>query len=365
MKIGHSSRVNQFMARLKGAPSLFDKKIVSSVARGILTGGDAKLSSPETQARLRFSVVWNECVSSFRLSDLIDHRESAILQYQISSSGQVDDPIFLLAGKASTACDVIGKAGKWSSKLQKTLEKDGLLDVAANSAQLGMQILQKLLGNDDSALDVLSFVLDKPHEALQRANMTHVPQLRENVVDLLACLLDMPEPSDDNGGVEVLRELVVVVMERVQHLFATLEQVLPIDWVVQKLQTSAFIRSSPDKSYQLHLMAALFADDDADDGARVSTGSADSTMAFCTRLFFLLTLDIADALPRCAEAQRRMSFFLNSLNMAMAQVDAIQSMQSFSVVTPYYNEPVLYSLEELNGRVDLNPLFRKVEEKAT
>ncbi|RHZ24364.1 hypothetical protein DYB37_002233 [Aphanomyces astaci] len=365
MKIGHSSRVNQFMARLKGAPSLFDKKIVSSVARGILTGGDAKLSSPETQARLRFSVVWNECVSSFRLSDLIDHRESAILQYQISSSGQVDDPIFLLAGKASTACDVIGKAGKWSSKLQKTLEKDGLLDVAANSAQLGMQILQKLLGNDDSALDVLSFVLDKPHEALQRANMTHVPQLRENVVDLLACLLDMPEPSDDNGGVEVLRELVVVVTERVQHLFATLEQVLPIDWVVQKLQTSAFIRSSPDKSYQLHLMAALFADDDADDGARVSTGSADSTMAFCTRLFFLLTLDIADALPRCAEAQRRMSFFLNSLNMAMAQVDAIQSMQSFSVVTPYYNEPVLYSLEELNGRVDLNPLFRKVEEKAT
>ncbi|RHY33955.1 hypothetical protein DYB32_001242 [Aphanomyces invadans] len=368
MKIGHSSRVIQFMDRLKGAPSLFDKKIVSSVARGILTGGDAKLSSPETQARLRFSVVWNECVSSFRLSDLIDHRESAILQYQISSAGQVDDPIFLLAGKASNSCDVVGRAGKWNSKLQKTLEKDGLYEVALNSAQLGIQILQKLLGHHDSALEVLHFLSEKPQEALQRANLTHVPQLRENFVDLLACLLDMPEPSDENGGIDVLRELVVIVIERVQHLFSTLEQVLPIDWVVQKLQSSSFIRSSPDKTYQLHLMAALFADPQDEDGERmsnVSVTSADSTMAYCTRLFFLLTLDIADAMPRCAEAQRRMSFFLNSLNMHIAKVDAIQSMHSFSVVTPYYNEAVLYSLEELNGRVDLNPLFRKVEEKAT
>ncbi|KAF0720637.1 Aste57867_151 [Aphanomyces stellatus] len=369
MKIGHSSRVNQFIEKLKAAPSLFDKKIVSGVARGILTGGDAKLSSPETQARLRFSVVWNECVSSFRLSDLIDHRESAILQYQISSSGQVDDPIFLLAGKASSACDVIGQGRSWSPKLKKSLEKDGLMDVTLNSARLAIQIFQKLLGPPDAGvIEILNYLNDNPEEALRKANLTHVPQLRENMVDLLACLLDMPEPSEDMGGDDSLRELVPVVIERVQHLFSTLEQVLPIDWVVQRLQGAVFIRISSDTSYQLNQMASLFADGAVEDNERSSVSSAagsENIMTFCTRLFFLLTLDIADALPRCAEAQRRMSFFLNSLNMYIPEVDAIQSMHSFSVVTPYYNEPVLYSLEELNGRVDLNPLFRQVEERAT
>ncbi|KAF0728206.1 hypothetical protein Ae201684_014031 [Aphanomyces euteiches] len=369
MKIGHSSRVNQFIAKLKLAPILFDKKVVSKVARSVLTGGDAKLSAPETQARLRFSVVWNECVSSFRLSDLIDHRESAILQYQISPSGQVDDPIFLLAGKASTACDVIGQSRSWSSKLQKSLEKDGLLDVTLNSASLGIQILLKLLGPPDSSVkEIFHFMNDKPEEALRKADLSHIPQLRENFVDLLACLLDLPEPNDENGGLECLRDHVGVVIERVQHLFSTLEKVLPIDWVSQRLQGAKFIRVVPDVSYQLNQMATMFVDAVVEDDDRQSSSSvqgSDNTMSLCTRLFFLLTLDVADALPRCAEAQRRMSFFLNSLNMHIPEVDAIQSMHSFSVVTPYYSEPVLYSLEELNGRVDLNPLFRQVEDKAT
>ncbi|GLE08459.1 hypothetical protein PINS_up019642 [Pythium insidiosum] len=49
--------------------------------------------------------------------------------------------------------------------------------------------------------------------------------------------------------------------------------------------------------------------------------------------------------------------------MDMPSIKSIASMHSFSVITPYYNEPVLYSVEELNGRVNTNPLFKKVEHK--
>ncbi|KDO28050.1 hypothetical protein SPRG_20212 [Saprolegnia parasitica CBS 223.65] len=363
MKIGHSSRVTQFMAKLQGAPTLFDQKVVSRVARGMLAATAEGSSSPEVQARLRFSVVWNECVSSFRLSDLIDDRESAILQYQISASGQVDDPVFLLAGKTSRACDILGGIKSPSrSKIQKDLSKDGLVNVTINALDLGVRILTKLLGPEDAAIiDGLQHAIANADETLRSANLTHVPQLRENAVDLLACLLDMPDAEDElptnaRVGSQVLQDRVSLVVERVQHVFGTLQQVLPSDWMRQRLAGCKFTQLTSDMTHQMTLLSSLFVDEEvaSDDDNSDCVHAAD----------FLLTLDIADALPRCAEAQRRMSFFLNSLAMYIPQVDAIQSMHSFSVVTPYYNEPVLYSLEELNDRVVVNPLFRAAEAKA-
>ncbi|OQS05563.1 callose synthase, partial [Thraustotheca clavata] len=376
MKIGHSSRVTQFMKKLQGAPALFDQKIVSRVARGMMAASaDGQPTSPEVQARLRFSVVWNECVSSFRLSDLVDDRESAILQYQISVSGQVEDPVFLLAGKTSRACDVIGNVKNASrSKIQKDLDKEGLTNVTINAIDLSVRILHKLLGPTDNAvLEVLTYATSHVDDVLRQANLSYVPQLRENAVDLLACLLDLPDAEDEipanaRVGSQILQDRVSLVVERVEHLFSTLQQVLPIDWMKQRFIASRFVQLTSDMTYQMEQLASLFVDEDAPDAETASSSSDinfhESAMSYCTRLYFLLTLDIADALPRCAEAQRRMSFFLNSLSMYIPQVDAIQSMHSFSVVTPYYNEPVLYSLEELNDRVVVNPLFRDLEAKA-
>ncbi|OQR86621.1 callose synthase [Achlya hypogyna] len=367
MKIGHSSRVGQFMKKLQTAPSLFDQKVVSRVARGMMAAG-ADSTSPEVQARLRFSVVWNECVSSFRLSDLIDDRESAILQYQISASGQVDDPVFLLAGKTSRACDVLGTIKSPSrAKLSKELAKEGLVDVTLNAVDLGIRILSKLLGPADALLlEALTRATAHPDDTLRSANLSFVPQLRENAVDLLACLLDMPDAEDElpanaRVGSQVLQDRVALVVERVEHVLATLQLIFPSDGLRQRLTACRFTQLTSDMTHQMTLLSSLFVDEEtaSDDG-----GLSESAMSYCTRLYFLLTLDIADALPRCAEAQRRMSFFLNSLAMYIPQVDAIQSMHSFSVVTPYYNEPVLYSLEELNDRVVVNPLFSAAEAKA-
>lgn len=378
LKIGNSSRIPEFVKRLKAAPRLFDEKVVSAAARGqfSMNSGDNPLSasavSPEANSRLRFAVVWNEIVSSFRLSDLLDDRETAILQYQISDTGSVEDPVFLIAGHAQTATDIAAKAKPRrldDSKLVKELGKAGVLGCAKNCLDIGFQILRQLLGPQDAEIVAVFQEILLAGKVNSVVNLIHIPLVRENIVDLLASILDLPEPSvvPVGGTFGLPNDQVVVIVQRVDALLKSIELMLEEEWMAQKVRQSVFAKMTPDLEYQKQQLLTIFADRisqrDSTDGPRTSPTSNESVISLSTRLFFLLTLDAADALPRCHEAQRRMIFFLNSLCMKMPTVQSIASMHSFSVITPYYNESVLYSIDELNGRVNANPLFKKVEAK--
>ncbi|PWA96098.1 glycosyl transferase, family 48 [Artemisia annua] len=66
------------------------------------------------------------------------------------------------------------------------------------------------------------------------------------------------------------------------------------------------------------------------------------------RLYLLLTVkESAMDVPSNLEARRRISFFSNSLFMDMPQAPKVRNMLSFSVLTPYYTEEVLFSLHDL------------------
>ncbi|KAI3502029.1 hypothetical protein L1887_30060 [Cichorium endivia] len=67
------------------------------------------------------------------------------------------------------------------------------------------------------------------------------------------------------------------------------------------------------------------------------------------RLRLLLTVkESAINVPKNLEARRRIIFFANSLYMKMPNAPIVRNMLSFSVLTPYYREDVLYSDEELH-----------------
>ncbi|EQC33729.1 hypothetical protein SDRG_08832 [Saprolegnia diclina VS20] len=66
----------------------------------------------------------------------------------------------------------------------------------------------------------------------------------------------------------------------------------------------------------------------------------------------LLTLQKAEAEPRSHDARRRLLFFVNSLFMDMPSAPAIDEMQSYSVMTPFYAEDVLYSKADLESKRD-------------
>ncbi|KAE8913671.1 Callose synthase 1 [Phytophthora fragariae] len=377
LKIGHSARIKEFVTRLQQAPNLFDEKIVSAAARGQLAINNNPLSSssvaPEANSRLRFAVVWNEIVSSFRLSDLLDDRETAILQYQISDTGAVEEPVFLIAGEAQAAADIAAKAKTKrmsDGHLFKELKKAGVLGCANNCVDILFQILRQLLGPQDSELVGVFHQILAGGKVSGVVNLTHIGLVRENVVDLLASILDLPEPTVVPSGTAFgfPHDQVLVVVQRVDALLKSIELMLEEEWMAEKLRKSMFAKMTPDLAYQKEQLLSIFADrisqrDSNSPTRTTSPSSNESVVSLSTRLFFLLTLDAADALPRCHEAQRRMSFFLNSLHMKIPGIASIAAMQSFSVVTPYYNETVLFSIDELNGRVDSNPLFRKVEQK--
>ena len=63
----------------------------------------------------------------------------------------------------------------------------------------------------------------------------------------------------------------------------------------------------------------------------------------------LLTLHVGDAEPKSAEARRRLTFFVNSLFMDVPKAPSIGNMLSWTVVTPFYSEDVLYSRKDLDA----------------
>ncbi|KAK7333647.1 hypothetical protein VNO80_30424 [Phaseolus coccineus] len=66
------------------------------------------------------------------------------------------------------------------------------------------------------------------------------------------------------------------------------------------------------------------------------------------RLHLLLTVkESAINVPQNIEARRRITFFANSLFMNIPKAPKVRDMLSFSVLTPYFKEDVLYSDEEL------------------
>eukprot|EP00644_Phytophthora_capsici_P007848 jgi/Phyca11/536781/estExt2_fgenesh1_pg.C_PHYCAscaffold_630011 len=112
LKIGHSARIKEFVQRLQQAPNLFDEKVVSAAARGQLAINNNPLSSssvaPDANSRLRFAV------------------------YQISDTGAVEEPVFLIAGEAQAAADISAKSKTKrmsDGQLFKELKKAGVLGI--------------------------------------------------------------------------------------------------------------------------------------------------------------------------------------------------------------------------------------------
>ncbi|AQK80759.1 Putative glycosyl transferase family protein [Zea mays] len=66
------------------------------------------------------------------------------------------------------------------------------------------------------------------------------------------------------------------------------------------------------------------------------------------RLHLLLTVkESAMDVPTNLDARRRISFFANSLFMDMPNAPKVRNMLAFSILTPYYKEDVLFSLQNL------------------
>ncbi|KAG5186996.1 1,3-beta-glucan synthase component-domain-containing protein [Tribonema minus] len=74
------------------------------------------------------------------------------------------------------------------------------------------------------------------------------------------------------------------------------------------------------------------------------------TKSILSKLYGLLAIQAGDAEPASPEARRRLTFFVNSLFMDMPRAPQLANMLSWSCVTPYYSEDVLYGRKDLEKR---------------
>ncbi|CAB1098159.1 GT48 [Ectocarpus sp. CCAP 1310/34] len=91
--------------------------------------------------------------------------------------------------------------------------------------------------------------------------------------------------------------------------------------------------------------------DDAYASQRLDRMAQDkTTLSILEKLHGLLGIDRNDAEPHSVEARRRLAFFTNSLFMDMPRAPPVQDMMSWSCMTPFYSEDVVYSRGDLDQK---------------
>ncbi|TYZ58047.1 hypothetical protein PybrP1_010768 [[Pythium] brassicae (nom. inval.)] len=358
MKTGEIHGIREITKAFRVAPRLFDQKVVTSLARSNDAANDGSAAAYQSQMMLRFVVVWNEIVNSFREGDLVDDKEAAILQYDIQSSGEVFEPVFLSAGKLTEALEYtvrLAKEGKGDSQLQVYMMKKDCLSAVRSFFTACMYVMEALLGSDDAdVLDALRTIEDiaGSKNFMKTFDAKSLTQLRSVIMEFLEAVMDLPDPDTQSSH---LRSSRVHSMGVVRNFVTKMENLLNAIRIfanrpelASKFGNSKFCSSANGYVYASRGLVNLFHNDTA--------------MGAATRAYLLLSLDREDAMPRVPEAQRRLGFFMKSLVMDIPQLQAIKEMRSFSVVTPFYSESVLFSLGELNNPLTNHPIFKKVEE---
>ncbi|KAJ0404782.1 hypothetical protein ATCC90586_009396 [Pythium insidiosum] len=358
MKTGEMHGIRAITKAFRVAPQLFDQKVVTTLARSNDAAGDTTGSSYQSQMMLRFVVVWNEIVNSFREGDLVDDKEAAILQYDIQSSGDVFEPVFLSAGKLVEALEhavKLAKDGKGDSQLQVFVVQKDCLSAVRSFFTACMYVMEALLGSDDAdILDALRQMetIAASGSFMRTFDAKSLNQLRTVAMEFLEAVMDLPDPDAQSSHMTSSR---VHSMGVVRNFVTKMESLLNAIRIfankpdlASRFANSKFCSSANGYVFATRGLVNLFHNDTA--------------MGAATRAYLLMSLEKEDAMPRVPEAQRRLGFFMKSLMMDIPQLRAIKEMRSFSVVTPFYSESVLFSLSELNNPLANHPVFKKVEE---
>ncbi|KAE9618026.1 putative 1,3-beta-glucan synthase [Lupinus albus] len=299
-----------------------------------------------------FSQVWNEFIDSMRKEDLISNRDRDLLIVPYSSSdvSVIQWPPFLLASKIPIAIDMAKdfKKEEDADLFKKIMSDEYMHSAVVECYETLKDIIQELL-LDDKDKRIVTKICTKvegsirDHIFVKQFKMSGLPSLSEKLEKFLTLLrtycfhwegfqrekletvqLEISKlmKSLEPQIVNVLQDIVEIITQDVMvdgHLIME----TPQHYVVEKGQRFVNIDTSfpTDKSVKEKII----------------------------RLHLLLTVkESAINVPQNLDARRRITFFANSLFMNMPKAPKVRDMLSFSVLTPYYKESVLYADEELN-----------------
>ncbi|CAI5488704.1 unnamed protein product [Closterium sp. Naga37s-1] len=302
------------------------------------------LVSPDTwETDERWAVLWNSVIGSFREEDLLSDAELNLLSIpEAYTTATVSRwPIVLLADQVVKATTIAGRWKNSSSSLWRrlcssdfcrcaVLETFALFRLLLSHLLIAgtpeHRMVQQLLAEIDGAASGASGEAQTDRDFVDDFNLGKLPAVQAKLVALTAFLLRGPTEDELPKAIMLVQNLHEVA---VRDFWSAGNYSL-------LLSKGVIPRSIPPAS-PLYVGAI-----------RLPDPSDPTYFAPLQRLHSLLTCHNAMAtIPANPEARRRVTFFCNSLFMAMPPAPTVQRMRSFCVMTPYYNESVMYSPDEL------------------
>ncbi|KAB2613297.1 callose synthase 7-like [Pyrus ussuriensis x Pyrus communis] len=333
--LGEIRTLGMLRSRFESVPSAFCNRLMPSQIEDANEKGPLVNEERQRKDIANFSQVWNEFITSMRWEDLISNRDRDLLLVPYSSSALsvVQWPPFLLASKIPIALDMAKDfTGKTDDDLFKKIESDDYMYSAVIECyQTLRDIIYGLLEDkaDKMIVDGICYAVDssiQQQRFLTNFRMSGLPFLSERLEKFLKLLL-VADENDENS----MRQIINVL----QDIMEIITQDVMINGH-KILEAAHTIDPQNVKKEQRFQKLKI---DHRDKGWREKV----------VRLHLLLTVkESAINVPQNLDARRRITFFANSLFMNMPRAPKVRDMLSFSVLTPYYKEDVIYSDEELN-----------------
>eukprot|EP00958_Prasinococcus_capsulatus_P024333 scaffold3772_cov390-Prasinococcus_capsulatus_cf.AAC.11 len=286
----------------------------------------------------QFVATWNETISSMREEDLISNVELEALQIPVGTriASQVAKlesikqyPLLLVAGRLFKTISWVASNPEVSDEaISRKLAPESLDLMSVRDAYWCLKyiLFSFVIGPDEQQF--LKLVFDLVDSSIKHKTLSknfvlaRLPEL----VRLVKALLYALQGSGSQRNLEVAR---------VESACQALYDFIVFDFISQQKEDTL--------RQLLYNDALLFSKREVFRMGRVRVFDT-----IVDRLLALLTTtSISDAEPRNAEARRRLFFFLNSLHMKVPAAPCVRDMVSFSVLTPYYNEDVIYSAQQL------------------
>ncbi|XP_048434361.1 callose synthase 7 isoform X2 [Pyrus x bretschneideri] len=334
-RVGEIRTLGMLRSRFESVPSAFSNRLMPS------QNEYANKEEPNEQRQRKnianFSHVWNEFITSMRGEDLISNRDRDLLLVPYSSGdvSVVQWPPSLLASKIPIALDMARHfKGKADDDLFRKIKNDGCMYSAVTECYETLKDIIYGLLEDEADKMIVKWICSEvdssiqQHRFLTKFRMSGLPFLSERLENFLKLLLVADEDDDNvyssmHQIINVLQDIMEIITQDVmingREILEAAHHIDPQnvkrEQKLQKLKIGYRHKDWREKVVRLHLI--------------------------------LTVKESAINVPQNLEARRRITFFANSLFMNMPRAPKVRDMLSFSVLTPYYKEDVLYSDEEL------------------
>ncbi|KAK6785290.1 hypothetical protein RDI58_018745 [Solanum bulbocastanum] len=328
--LGEIRTLGMLRSRFESIPSAFSERLVPSSKKEKKHRYED--DSLERKNIAKFSQMWNEFILSLRMEDLISHKERDLLLVPYSSSevSVIQWPPFLLASKIPIALDMAKDfRGKEDADLFRKIKSDDFMRSAVIECYETLRYL--LVGiledkDDKMVVEQIRKEIDesiKEKRFLRKFRMSGLPLLNDKLERFLNLLVADYEDEEAKRSpiINLIQDIMEIIIQDVMiDGHEILERAHQIDRKEQRFERIN-IYLTQNRSWKEKVI----------------------------RLNLLLTVkESAINVPTNLDARRRITFFANSLFMKMPDAPRVRNMLSFSVLTPYYNEDVLYSDEDLN-----------------